>query len=340
MFVCTANALLQVPPTLRDRLEILAVPGYSDDEKVEIARRYLVPKQHRKNGLPEGQIEITVPVIREILSGHTRESGVRGLERTIATICRKEARRIAEREGVPDRTRVTRRSLASYLGPPPFSFRQREPADRVGVCTGLAYTEVGGDILHAEVSITPGQGNLQVTGRLGEVMKESAAAAVSYIRSRAHVLGIAHDFYAKVDIHIHVPEGSTPKDGPSAGITLATAIASALTGHPIRSDVAMTGEITLRGRVLTIGGLREKLLAAHRSGIRKVILPSGNRKDLAEMAANVRRDLELVPVDHMDQVLEHALVNGASLDLGEASPLAFIRGDRPPNAAGDEATRA
>jgi ATP-dependent Lon protease len=336
MFVCTANALIQVPPTLRDRLEIIPVPGYSDAEKIEIARRYLVPKQHRKNGLPEAQLEITVPVLREILSGHTRESGVRGLERMIATICRKEARRIADLPAPLERKRVTRRSLASYLGPPPFSFRERESADRVGVCTGLAYTEVGGDILHVEVSITPGQGNLQVTGRLGEVMKESAAAAVSYIRSRAHVLGIATDFYAKVDIHIHVPEGSTPKDGPSAGITLATAIASALTRHPIRSDVAMTGEITLRGRVLTIGGLREKLLAAHRCGIRKVIIPSGNRKDLAEMAAHVRRDLELVPVEHMDEVLEHAFVNGANLDLEAASSLAFIREERPARAPDDE----
>jgi len=318
MFVCTANVLQNIPRPLQDRMEIIQLPGYIESEKLQIARDYLVRKQREANGLEERHIDFTDPAILEVVRYYTRESGVRSLEREIASICRKVAREVV-REG-KDRARRVRISPAKVkklLGVHRFRHGVAEEGDRVGVCTGLAYTDVGGELLQTEVAVTPGKGKLVVTGRLGEVMQESANAAMSYVRSRAKQLGLVPDFYSKVDIHIHVPEGATPKDGPSAGITIATAIASALTRVPVRSNVAMTGEITLRGRVLPIGGLKEKMIAAHRGGIDTVVIPKENEKDLREIPPHIVRGLKLVAVEHMDQVL------GAALALDDVP--AFLR---------------
>jgi ATP-dependent Lon protease len=307
MFVCTANVLAQIPRPLQDRMEIIHIPGYVEGEKLAIAKQYLVRKQREANGLSEDHVEFTDGAILEIIRYYTRESGVRNLEREIASICRKVAREVVKAGATPKRARVTPAKVKKYLGVHRYRFGRAEEENRVGVCTGLAFTEVGGELLQTEVSVTPGKGKLQVTGRLGEVMQESANAALSYVRSRAKQLGLTRDFYSKVDIHIHVPEGATPKDGPSAGITIATAIASALTRVPVRSNVAMTGEITLRGRVLPIGGLKEKMIAAHRGGIDTVLIPKENEKDLPDIPANIKRNLEIVRVDHMDDVLNAAL---------------------------------
>jgi ATP-dependent Lon protease len=331
MFVCTANVLSQIPRPLQDRMEIIHIPGYIESEKLAIAKQYLVKKQREANGLKPEHIEWSDAAILEIVRHYTRESGVRSLEREIASICRKVAREVVKAGDKTTCTRITPARVKRYLGVPKYRFGRAEEGDRVGVCTGLAYTDVGGELLQTEVSVTPGKGKLQVTGRLGEVMQESANAAMSYIRSRAKQLGLTRDFYSKVDIHIHVPEGATPKDGPSAGITIATAIASALTRVPVRANVAMTGEITLRGRVLPIGGLKEKLIAALRGGIDTVLIPKENEKDLAEIPANVKRGLTLIRVEHMDEVLAAALalVDPASFlqagthevdDIHEAAP--------------------
>jgi len=317
MFVCTANVLSQIPRPLQDRMEIIQIPGYIESEKLQIARNFLVPKQRETNGLTEEQVEFTDAGILELIRRYTRESGVRGLERELASIYRKVAREVVKAEGEARKTRVTPAVVKRLLGVPKYRFGRAEEEDQVGVCTGLAYTEVGGELLQTEISVTPGKGKLQVTGRLGEVMQESANAAMSYVRSRAKQLGLTRDFYSKVDVHIHVPEGATPKDGPSAGITIATAIASALTRVPVRANVAMTGEITLRGRVLPIGGLKEKLIAAHRAGIQIVVIPKDNEKDLKEIPAIIKRSIKLVPVEHMDEVL------GTALALDDAA--AFLR---------------
>jgi len=307
MFVCTANVLHQIPRPLQDRMEIIQIPGYIESEKLAIARDFLVPKVREANGLSEALIEFTDGAILEIVRHYTRESGVRNLEREIASVCRKVARDAVKAGENARKVRITPARVKKLLGVQKFRFGKAEEQDRVGVCTGLAYTEVGGELLQTEVSVTPGKGKLQITGRLGEVMQESANAAMSYIRSRAKQLGLVREFYSKVDIHIHVPEGATPKDGPSAGITLATAIASALTRVPVRSNVAMTGEITLRGRVLPIGGLKEKMIAAHRGGIDTLVIPRENEKDLADIPNNIKRNLTIIPVDHMDEVLVAAL---------------------------------
>jgi ATP-dependent Lon protease len=307
MFVCTANVLSQIPRPLQDRMEIIQIPGYIESEKLAIAKQYLVPKQREANGLAEAHADFTDAGILEIIRHYTRESGVRSLEREIASICRKVARAVVKDGDAAKRTRVAPAKVKKLLGVARYRFGRAEDEDRVGVCTGLAYTETGGELLQTEVSVMPGKGKLQVTGRLGEVMQESANAALSYVRSRAKQLGLKRDFYSKVDIHIHVPEGATPKDGPSAGITIATAIASALTRVPIRSNVAMTGEITLRGRVLPIGGLKEKMIAALRGGVDTILIPKENEKDLVEIPANVKRNLTIVRVDHMDEVLAAAL---------------------------------
>ncbi len=317
MFICTANVLAQIPRPLQDRMEIIQIPGYIEGEKLAIARQYLVPKQRAANGLAEEHIEFSDAAILEVIRHYTRESGVRNLEREIASICRKVARDVVKAGDAASLARITPARVKKLLGVQKFRFGRAEEEDRVGVCTGLAYTEVGGELLQTEVSVTPGKGKLQVTGRLGEVMQESANAAMSYVRSRAKQLGLTRDFYSKVDIHIHVPEGATPKDGPSAGITIATAISSALTRVPIRSSVAMTGEITLRGRVLPIGGLKEKMIAAHRGGIDTIVIPKENEKDLVEIPANVKRNLQIILVEHMDEVL------AAALALQE--PNAFLR---------------
>jgi ATP-dependent Lon protease len=320
MFVCTANVLHQIPRPLQDRMEIIQIPGYIESEKLQIARNFLVPKVREQNGLDEDLIEFTDAAILEIIRHYTRESGVRNLEREIASICRKVARDVVKAGEGAAKTRVTPARVKKLLGVAKYRFGKAEEADRVGVCTGLAYTEVGGELLQTEVSVTPGKGKLQITGRLGDVMQESANAALSYVRSRAKQLGLTRDFYSKVDIHIHVPEGATPKDGPSAGITIATAIVSALTRVPVRSNVAMTGEITLRGRVLPIGGLKEKMIAAHRGGIDTLVIPQENEKDLVEIPPHIKRNLAIVKVSHMDEVLPAALAHSnlaASLQQGD-----------------------
>jgi ATP-dependent Lon protease len=307
MFICTANVLGEIPRPLRDRMEIIQIPGYIESEKLEIARTHLVEKVRRDNGLDEDQMDFTDGAILEVIRHYTRESGVRGLERELASIARKIAREVVSRGEGFRPVKVTPKLVRKYLGVQQYRFGQTESENRIGVTTGLAYTEVGGELLQTEVAVTPGKGKLMITGRLGEVMQESANAAMSYIRSRAKQLGLTSDFHTKVDVHIHVPEGGTPKDGPSAGITLATTIASALTRIPVRSNVAMTGEITLRGRVLPIGGLKEKLIAAHRGGVDTVIVPKENEKDLKELPPVIKKNITIVLAEHMDEVLKHAL---------------------------------
>jgi ATP-dependent Lon protease len=309
MFITTANILDTVPPALRDRMEVIPFAGYIEDEKVAIAEQFLVPKQIREHGLNLKVIVIKQESLRHIIRHYTREAGVRNLEREIAAICRKVARAVAG--GKKARTTVTLRKLKEYIGQPKYHYGMAEEKDEVGAATGLVYTEFGGDIVSIEVGlIRSDEGKLILTGQLGDVMKESAQAALTYVRSKASVLRIAEDFSNKMDVHIHVPAGAVPKDGPSAGITMATALASALTKRHVRRDVAMTGEITLRGKVLPIGGLREKVLAAHRAGIRTIIIPKDNLKDLEEIPDYVRAELTFKPVEHMDEVLAIALLNG------------------------------
>lgn len=305
MFITTANVLYDIPHALRDRMEIIRIPGYTEDEKVQIALRHLLPNQLRENGLTNKDVFIGEKSIREIIRSYTRESGVRELERKIATVLRKAAKEIVSGASRP--IRVLPKNIHRFLGIPLYRFGVMESEDRVGVATGLAWTEVGGEILSIEVSVMQGKGQLNLTGKLGDVMKESAQAGFSYVRSRAESLGVDPDFHEKYDVHIHVPESAIPKDGPSAGIAMATALVSALTDKPVRRDVAMTGEITLRGRVLPIGGLKEKVLAAHRSGIRTVILPAENARDIDEIPDNIKQEMTFVTVDHMDEVLVVAL---------------------------------
>jgi len=307
MFVCTANVLSEIPRPLQDRMEVIQIPGYIESEKLEIARRHLLDKVREANGLTEEQISFSDAAIMDVIRYYTRESGVRNLERELASIHRKVAREVVKAGDDWKKCRVTPRLVKKYLGVHRFRFGKTESEDRIGVTTGLAYTEVGGELLQTEVSVSAGQGKLQITGRLGEVMQESAGAAMSYVRSRAKQLGLKRDFYTKVDLHVHVPEGGTPKDGPSAGITLATTIASALTRVPVKANVAMTGEITLRGRVLPIGGLKEKLIAAHRGGVDTAIIPKENEKDLKDLPGQIKKSLKIILVDHMDEVLAHAL---------------------------------
>jgi ATP-dependent Lon protease len=307
MFICTANVLSEIPRPLQDRMEVIQIPGYIESEKLEIARHHLVCKVIEANGLDETQIEFTDAAILEVVRHFTRESGVRNLERELASITRKVAREVVSKGDKYKLTKVTPKLVKKYLGVHRFRYGKTETEDLIGVTTGLAYTEVGGELLQTEVSVTAGQGKLQITGRLGEVMQESAGAAMTYIRSRAKQLGLTRDFYTKVDLHIHVPDGGTPKDGPSAGITLATTIASALMRVPVRSNVAMTGEITLRGRVLPIGGLKEKLIAAHRGGVDTALIPRDNEKDLKDLPSVIKKNIKIVLVDHMDEVLAQAL---------------------------------
>jgi len=306
MFITTANLLDPIPPALRDRMEVIHFPGYTEDEKLHIAKRYLVPKQVAEHGLTPSRLVFTDGALRETVRRYTREAGVRNLERTIATVCRQVARKVVE--GRKGKTTVTERTLHKYLGPDKFTFGLAEKHDEVGVATGLVWTEVGGDVIFIEATSMAGSGTLSLTGQLGDVMRESAQAAVSYARSRAADLGIDLDFNSKLDLHIHVPAAAIPKDGPSAGITMATAIVSVLTGRKVRRDLAMTGEITLRGKVLPIGGLKEKLLAAHRAGVTTVLIPKDNARELELIPAHVRDALEIIPVEHMNEVLARALV--------------------------------
>ncbi len=305
MFITTANVLDTVPPALRDRMEVIYFPGYIEEEKLAIARQFLVPRQIEENGLKGHGLSFSEQALRTIIREYTYEAGVRNLERCIAQVCRKVARRVAEGKRAPHH--ITPASLHRYLGPPEFTFGIAEEKDQVGVATGIAVTEAGGDLLSVEVTLMAGKGTLLLTGQLGEVMQESAQAALSYARSHAEQLGLGKIDFDKLDIHIHVPEGATPKDGPSAGITMATALISALSMRPVHRDVGMTGEITLRGRVLPVGGLKEKVLAAHRAGLKTVVIPKKNQKDLVEIPKRVRRDLNLVLVEHMDEVLPIAL---------------------------------
>lgn len=306
MFITTANSVYNIPRPLLDRMEMLYISGYTELEKEKIAKQYLLPKQLSEHGLKPEQLQVRVDALLGLIRHYTREAGVRNLERTIGTLCRKATKEIVS--GEKKRLIVTGKGLHKYLGPTKFRYGMAEEQDQVGVATGLAWTEVGGDILSIEVTLFPGKGKLTLTGKLGDVMKESAQAAFSYIRSRADEWKIAPDFHEKNDIHIHVPEGATPKDGPSAGITMATALISALTGISISRQVAMTGEVTLRGRVLPIGGLKEKSLAAHRAGIKQVLIPKDNEKDLVDIPKSVLKDLKVIPVSHMDEVLKLALV--------------------------------
>jgi len=306
LFIATANTLHAIPGPLRDRMEVIRIEGYTEEEKLNIAKRYLLPKQVEAHGLKGDQVKFSDAALREILRRYTREAGVRNLERELATICRKIARDVVK-SGATGPYRVGAQQIRKYLGVPRYTFGVKEAEHRVGLANGLAWTEVGGELLTVEVTVLPGQGKLTVTGKLGEVMRESAQAALSYVRSRSAELGLDKDFYGKTDIHIHVPEGAIPKDGPSAGITMAAALVSALTGRYVDQNLAMTGEITLRGRVLAIGGLKEKLLAAKRAGIGRVLIPKENEKHLEEVPPGVRRALKVIPVAHMDEVLAEAL---------------------------------
>ena len=307
LFITTANALHAIPRPLQDRMEVIQIPGYTEEEKIHIAEQFLIKRQLKDHGLKPGNLTFNRQAIAAIIHRYTREAGVRNLNRELATICRKVARRVV-REGRHTKVAITARNLHQFLGTQKYHQRQIESENMIGLVTGLAWTEVGGDILTTEVSILPGSGKLTTTGQLGEVMQESAQAALSYVRSKACQMGLPKYFYRKVDIHIHVPEGAIPKDGPSAGITMAAALASALTKRPVRKDVAMTGEITLRGRVLPIGGLKEKVLAAHRAEISTIIIPRQNEKDLKEIPPKVKKVIKFILVEHMDEVLEAALL--------------------------------
>jgi ATP-dependent Lon protease len=308
LFITTANILDPVPPALQDRLEVIEFSGYIEEEKIAIAQKFLIPRQLEEHGLQPDQMHFTRDALRTLIREYTYEAGVRNLERAIGTICRKTTRKVAERKRYA--RRIHANNISRYLGPPQYTYGRMEESDQVGVATGVAWTDSGGDLLPIEVSLMDGKGGLTLTGQLGDVMQESAQAAFSYVRSRASDLGIDPTVFEGLDIHIHVPEGAIPKDGPSAGVTMATALASALTERPVRREVAMTGEITLRGRVLAVGGLKEKVLAAHRAGMAELLLPQSNQKDLVEIPKRVRRKLNLVLVQTMDEVLAQALVSG------------------------------
>jgi ATP-dependent Lon protease len=334
MFVATANTL-NIPAALLDRMEVIRLSGYTEDEKVNIALRYLVPKQMKNNGLKADELTVSEDALRDVVRYYTREAGVRGMEREISKICRKVVKSLVLKKG-GGKIVVDAGNLDKYLGVRKYSFGIAEKANQIGQVTGLAWTEVGGELLTVEAVALPGKGKVMTTGKLGEVMQESIQAALSVVRKRSRSLGIEDDFYQKSDLHIHLPEGAIPKDGPSAGIAISTALVSVLTGIPVRCDVAMTGEITLRGEVLAIGGLKEKLLAAVRGGIRTALIPEENLKDLAEMPDNIKNALEIVPVKWIDEVLERALerkpepaVEGGALTAQVAADEAAVGGASP-----------
>ncbi|MFN0169684.1 MAG: endopeptidase La [Bryobacteraceae bacterium] len=333
-FIATANVMHTIPPALTDRMEVIRLSGYTELEKMEIAKRFLVRKQMEQTGLSNDQIEFLDAGLQGLVQGYTREAGVRNLEREIGNVCRKITRRVVNADSSAEKTKVEKvvinaESLADLLGPMRFRDLQADKTNEIGAAVGLAWTEVGGQILTTEATLMEGRGKLTITGKLGDVMQESAQAAMSYIRSRAQQLGLARDFYRSLDVHLHVPEGAIPKDGPSAGITIATTIVSALTKIPVRADVAMTGEITLRGKVLPIGGLKEKLLAAHRHGIHEAILPQDNQKDLPDIPENIRAVMKLHFVESMDEVLKLALERELTAITGAAPPSAVELATQP-----------
>ena len=311
LFITTANFLDPVPPALRDRMEVIELLGYVEEEKLQIARKFLVPKQLKEHGLSEQNVSFSEQALRLLVREYTHEAGVRNLEREIGSICRKVAKSVVE--GDCNHRTISKQSLSKFLGAPKFTWGRAEERDEIGVATGVYWTPTGGDLATVEATLMEGKGTVILTGQLGEVMRESATAAVSYTRANAERLGIHDKFHETMDVHIHLPAGAVPKDGPSAGITMATALVSALTRRPVRRDVAMTGEITLRGRVLPVGGLKEKVLAAHRAGIKIFIMPKKNVKDMADIPTNVQRELEFVAVEHMDEVLARALVDGLAM---------------------------
>ncbi len=336
MFIATSNSM-NIPPALLDRMEVIRLSGYTEDEKVNIALRYLLPKQRKNNGVKDEELEVAESAIRGVIRYYTREAGVRSLEREISKICRKVVKSIQLKQ-VSDKVVVTEDNLNDFLGVRKFSYGQAEKSNQVGQVVGLAWTEVGGDLLTIEAAVMPGKGNIIRTGQLGDVMKESVEAARSVVRSRARRLGIKDELFEKRDVHIHVPDGATPKDGPSAGAAMTTAFVSALTGIPVRADVAMTGEITLRGEVTAIGGLKEKLLAAHRGGIKTVLIPEENAKDLQDIPENVKNHLEIVPVKWIDRVLEVAL-QSAPQPLPEEEPAKAGEAAKPAGTAGEAVTQ-
>jgi ATP-dependent Lon protease len=305
MFITTANTTGTIPLALMDRMELIEFPGYIEEEKLEIARRFLIPRQIEENGLGEGELRLPDPMVQRLIREYTYEAGVRNLEREIGRVCRKVARLKAEGKRYP--SQVGAAQVERFLGPPQFFDLQAEQQNEIGVATAVAWTENGGEIMPVEVLLIEGKGNLQITGQIGSVMQESAQAALSFLKSRSRNFDIDPEIYEEIDIHIHIPEGAIPKDGPSAGITICTALVSAFTGREVRREVGMTGEITLRGRVLPVGGVREKVLAAHRAGLKTVILPKRNLKDLVDVPKRARSELNIVPVEHVDQVLEVAL---------------------------------
>jgi ATP-dependent Lon protease len=323
-FITTANSLHSIPLPLQDRMEVIKLDGYTEEDKLRIAQDFLEPKQLEANGFNPGDISFASSAILEIVRLYTREAGVRNLERNIASVCRKVARDRLKQKTLDKKYRITAKSLGKYLGIPVYRYGLAEEQDEIGLSTGLAWTEVGGELLQIETTLMPGKGKLTVTGKLGDVMQESAQAALSYVRSRAVSLGLMPDFYQKLDIHVHVPEGAIPKDGPSAGITMATSIVSALLKIPVHRDIAMTGEITLRGRILPIGGLTEKLLAARRGNIKQVLIPKENERNLKDVPAKLKSSLNIDLVEHMDEVLQKALVLESDQTLFPEVPIGTI----------------
>ena len=305
LFVTTANTLQTIPRPLLDRMEVIEITSYTENEKLHIAEEHLIPKQLKKHGLDEKQVKLSRHALEKLIHSYTREAGVRQLERKIGDICRKSAKEILETK--KKRINITEKNLSRYLGKEIYTYQMANKEDEVGIVRGLAWTSVGGDTLQIEVNVMPGSGDIMLTGQLGDVMKESARTGISYIRSISREHGIADDFFNEHDIHVHIPEGAVPKDGPSAGITMATAMISAITGKKVRADLAMTGEVTLRGRVLPIGGLKEKLLAAKNAGIKTVLVPKENERDVEELSTEITKGLEIIPVEHMDEVLKLAL---------------------------------
>jgi ATP-dependent Lon protease len=318
LFITTANYLQQIPRPLRDRMEVIEISGYTEEEKIEIGRRYLLRRQLEDHGLSKSALEVPEKTWTKLVREYTREAGVRQLEREIASVCRKVARDIVR--GKSGKIRLSEARLEEYLGPKRYGFGHEIGESQVGLAIGLGTTDIGGELIPVEVATMPGRGSLTITGRAGDVMQESARAALSYARSRASQLDIDPAFQEKLDLHIHMPEGATPKDGPSAGITMATALISALTRRPVRNDTAMTGEITLRGRVLAIGGLKDKTLAAHRTGIRRLIAPADNSRDLAKIPANILKDMEFIFVTSMDDVIRESIMLDAPPVDGLAEP--------------------